>query len=90
MGNDLHHRVAIVTGGGRGIGRSIAFAYARAGADVLISAARNADEADEVAALSASLAGSIRAVHADVTVAGDVERLIERALEVRGRIDVLG
>lgn len=56
---------------------------------MLISAARNANEADEVAALGASLAGSIQAVQADVTVAGDAERLIERALEVRGRIDVL-
>ena len=38
---DLSGRVAIVTGGGRGIGRSIALGYARAGADVLISVARN-------------------------------------------------
>ena len=89
MRSDLRHRVAIVTGGGRGLGRSIALAYAQAGADVVISAARNAAEAEAVAVLGESLPGSIEAVQADVTVPGDVERLVARALDVRGRIDVL-
>jgi NAD(P)-dependent dehydrogenase (short-subunit alcohol dehydrogenase family) len=89
VGSDLRHRVAIVTGGGRGLGRSIALAYAQAGADVVISASRNADEAEAVAALGVSLPGSIHAVQADVTVAGDVERLVARALDISGRIDVL-
>jgi NAD(P)-dependent dehydrogenase (short-subunit alcohol dehydrogenase family) len=89
VGSDLRHRVAIVTGGGRGLGRSIALAYAQAGADVVISAARNADEAEAVAELASSLPGSIQAVQADVTVAGDVERLVARALDISGRIDVL-
>lgn len=86
---DLRGRVAIVTGGGRGIGRSIALGYARAGADVVISAARNRAEADAVAAESAALPGTIEAVQADVSVEEDVERLVERALSLRGRIDVL-
>ncbi len=86
---DLRDRVAIVTGGGRGIGRSIALGYARAGADVLVSAAHSPEEADAVAAESASLSGTIEAVQADVTVPGDVERLMERALSLRGSIDVL-
>jgi 3-oxoacyl-[acyl-carrier protein] reductase len=86
---DLRDRVAIVTGGGRGIGRSIALGYARAGAHVVISAARNPTEADAVANESAALPGSVEAVQADVSVAGDVERLVERALAIGGRIDVL-
>jgi 3-oxoacyl-[acyl-carrier protein] reductase len=86
---DLRDRVAIVTGGGRGIGRSIALGYARAGAQVIVSAARGRDEVAAVAAESASLPGEIHAVQADVTVPGDVERLVERALAVSGRIDVL-
>ena len=89
MPADLRERVAIVTGGGRGIGRAIALGYARAGADVLISAARNRAEAEAVAAESAALPGRIEAVRADVTVRDDVERLVERALSLRGRIDVL-
>jgi NAD(P)-dependent dehydrogenase (short-subunit alcohol dehydrogenase family) len=89
VGSDLRHRVAIVTGGGRGIGRSIALAYAGAGADVVISAARHAAEAEEVAALGAELPGSIDAVQADVTMSADIDRLVQRALDVRGRIDVL-
>lgn len=89
MNVDLRDRVAIVTGGGRGIGRSIALGYARAGADVVISAARRRDEAEAVAAEAKSLPGSVHAVQADVTVPGDVERLVEQALSLRGRIDVL-
>jgi 3-oxoacyl-[acyl-carrier protein] reductase len=86
---DLRDRVAIVTGGGRGIGRSIALGYARAGADVVISAARNPDEAAGVAAEGAALPGTIEAVQGDVTDVEEVDRLVERALAVRGRIDVL-
>jgi NAD(P)-dependent dehydrogenase (short-subunit alcohol dehydrogenase family) len=86
---DLRERVAIVTGGGRGIGRAIAHAYARAGADVVITAARHPEQAEEVAATAAELPGSVQAVGADVTVASDVERVVERALAMRGRIDVL-
>jgi NAD(P)-dependent dehydrogenase (short-subunit alcohol dehydrogenase family) len=86
---DLRDRVAIVTGGGRGIGRSIALGYARAGAHVLISVARNLAEADQVAAESASLPGRIEAVQADVTVPAEVDAMVERALAIRGRVDVL-
>ncbi len=78
-----------MTGGGRGLGRSIALAYAQAGADVVISAARNAHEAEAVAELGSSLPGSIQAAQADMTVVGDVERLVARALDISGRIDVL-
>ena len=89
LAGELHERVAIVTGGGRGIGRAIALGYANEGADVLISVARNPQESAEVVALGEALPGSIQAVRADVTVARDVDRLVQRALDVRGRIDVL-
>jgi NAD(P)-dependent dehydrogenase (short-subunit alcohol dehydrogenase family) len=86
---DLRERVAIVTGGGRGLGRAIALGYARAGADVVIGVARHTEEAEEVVAASTGESGAIDAVKADVTVAADVDRLVERALAIRGRIDVL-
>lgn len=86
---DLRQRVAIVTGGGRGLGRAIALGYAGAGADVVISVARNPAEADEVVAAGAGLPGSIQAIQADVTAGGDVDRLVEHALAIRGGIDVL-
>ena len=86
---DLTGLVAIVTGGGRGIGRSIALGYARAGADVLISVARDLAEAREVAAESESLPGRVEAVRADVTVPAEVDTLVERALAITGRVDVL-
>jgi NAD(P)-dependent dehydrogenase (short-subunit alcohol dehydrogenase family) len=86
---DLRERVAIVTGGGRGLGREIALGYAGAGADVVIGVARNPAEADEVVAAGESLPGSLRAVRADVAVPADVDRLVQAALAISGRIDVL-
>jgi len=86
---DLADHVAIVTGGGRGIGRAIALGYAQAGADVVISSARNVSEAEAVAAESAELPGAIHAIQADVTAEADVERLVAQAHAIRGRIDVL-
>jgi NAD(P)-dependent dehydrogenase (short-subunit alcohol dehydrogenase family) len=86
---NLSERVAIVTGGGRGIGRAIALAYANAGADVVVSAARSLDEISSVAAEASELAGAIHPIQADVTDEREVQRLVDRALAVRGRIDVL-
>ncbi|HET6869364.1 MAG TPA: SDR family NAD(P)-dependent oxidoreductase, partial [Solirubrobacteraceae bacterium] len=51
--------MAIVTGGGRGIGRAIALGYARAGAHVIIGVARNRAEADAVVEESRSLPGTV-------------------------------
>ncbi len=87
--SDLRDRVAIVTGGGRGIGRAIALGYAEAGADVVIAVVRNPDEAQDVVAQAEALPGSVQAVSADVTAPDEVERLVDRALSLRGRIDVL-
>jgi 3-oxoacyl-[acyl-carrier protein] reductase len=86
---DLRGRVAIVTGGGRGIGRAIALGYARAGAQVIVSVARNRAEADAVAEESRSMPGRVEAVQADVTMSADVEGLVARAMSYTGSIDVL-
>ncbi len=81
--------MAIVTGAGRGLGRAIALAYARAGAEVVITSARNPAEAEAVAAESATLPGRIEAMRADVTEAGDLRRVVGHALSLSGHVDVL-
>ena len=84
----LTDRVAIVTGGGTGIGRSIVLEFAQFGADVVVSGRRLQNlegVADEVTALGRrSLA-----VQADVTKRTDVDQLVQRTIEEFGRVDVL-
>ena len=76
---------AIVTGAGSGIGRATALRLAAAGFSVVaadVDEVRSAAVADEIGA------GTL-AVRADVTVAADVARLVESALDAFGRVDVL-
>ncbi len=76
----LDGRLALVTGGSRGIGRAIAEELARAGASVVIGYRSGAEEAAEVAA---AIGG--RAIQADVASAADAARLVEEA----GALDIL-
>jgi len=78
-----HH--ALVTGGGRGIGAAIAQALATAGARVTLLART----AGEIEATAKALPGGARAVTADVTDAGQVERAFREAQEASGDISIL-
>jgi 7-alpha-hydroxysteroid dehydrogenase len=80
-------RVAVVTGAGRGIGRGIALGLADAGADVVITARRQA-ELDEVAARITERGRRAVKVAADITAPDSVARLVQAAMTDLGRLDV--
>ena len=80
----LNKKIAIVTGGGRGIGKAIAGAFAREGAKVVVTAARQKSEIEEVAS---GIGGT--AVLADISKEGDVQKLVDSVVSEFGRIDIL-
>ena len=85
----LAGRIAIVTGGSRGIGRAIALALAREGARVAIGARGAADLEDALRALEAAGGGPHVAVPCDVTTPEGIEALVTRAVERLGGVDLL-
>ncbi len=84
----LDGKVAVVTGGNRGLGRSFALALAEAGADVAV-VARAEDRSAEVLEELRSRGGRALAVKADITVRGDVERMLDEVTTGLGPVDVL-
>ena len=84
----LQNRIAIVTGGGQGIGRGIARVFAQEGARVAI-AARSEDRLARVAEEIESLGGQVLAVAADVGRPEDVRRLVEDTVEHFGGLNIL-
>src|SRR5215207_7662897 len=89
MRHELAGRVAVVTGSARNIGRAIALQLARAGAAVVVSARSAQAEAEAVVREIADAGGRAVAQLADVTEPGEVERLMRRAVEAFGRLDIL-
>jgi NAD(P)-dependent dehydrogenase (short-subunit alcohol dehydrogenase family) len=84
----LDGKVAFVTGGARGIGKSVAIAFCEAGADVAIVDI-DIDEAGKTAEMLAQTTGSKTiAVKADVTVPEQVEAMMEEILAAYGKLDV--
>ena len=85
----LTGRRAIITGGDSGIGRAIAIAFAREGADVLISYLNEHEDANETALLVAQEGRKAVVVPGDISNESHCSFLIERAVEELGGIDIL-
>ena len=93
MGDRLKEKVAIVTGAGSvgpgwGNGKATAVLFAREGASVL-AADINPDAAQETAAIIDQEGGNCTPHEADVSHSDEVERMVERCLEIYGRVDIL-
>lgn len=88
MSGELEGRVALVTGGGRGIGCAIALHLADAGAHVAVSA-RSRHELDEVVEIIRSDGGTAAALECDLSVREQSQDLVSRASETVGPIDIL-
>jgi 3-oxoacyl-[acyl-carrier protein] reductase len=82
-------RVALVTGGGRNIGRAIALALARDGASVVVNVRSSRDEAESVVREIESAGGAAMACLADVTDRGAVDAMVAAVRQRFGRLDVL-
>src|SRR5580698_5533145 len=91
MSGELSGKTAIVTGGGRGMGRSMALGRARAGANVVITAARNRREMDTVVEEAAKTpeAGPIRPMLADAASEANCQRVVNETLKEFGGVHIL-
>jgi NAD(P)-dependent dehydrogenase (short-subunit alcohol dehydrogenase family) len=82
------NRVAIVTGGGRGIGKGITRVFTKHGIDVVI-AGRNFEKLEQTAKELKVPGAEIFPVKCDVAVQSDVERLFDKTIEKFGKVDIL-
>lgn len=87
--SSLGGKVALVTGGSRGIGRAIALGLARNGADVAVNYVRSADAAAEVVAEIESLGRRALAVQADVGDFDQAAALVKTTIQKLERLDIL-
>ena len=85
----LTDKVAVVTGGDSGIGRAVAIAYAREGADVVISYLSEDSDAEEVAELVRKAGRTAVLVRGDVSKAEHCREIIDTTVQELGRVDVL-
>ncbi len=86
---NLKNKVALITGGGRGIGRAIAERYGSLGASVVVNYSSGEEAAKETVATIERSGGAAIAVQADISKVADIERLFMASLEKFGRLDIV-
>jgi 3-oxoacyl-[acyl-carrier protein] reductase len=86
---ELEGKVAIVTGGTRGIGKAIALDLAANGADIALNYRKSADLAKELAATIGSMGRRALVVQADVSSFDDAQAMVQKVVDELGRIDIL-
>jgi len=84
----LKDKVAIITGGGSGIGRATSLAFAREGAKV-VAAARNLPRLEEVVEAIKANGGKARAIQTDISDREQIKRLVARTIDEFGQVDIL-
>jgi len=89
MAEELHGKVAIVTGGNTGIGKAVVLALAERGANVVIDYVSNPDATADLEKQVAALGEQAIGVDADVSNVAELQRLIDKAVEAFGRLDVM-
>jgi NAD(P)-dependent dehydrogenase (short-subunit alcohol dehydrogenase family) len=85
----LRERIALITGGDSGIGRAVALAFAREGADVAIVYAHSEQDADETLRAITDAGRRAHKVRADLSRDEDCARTVQEVVQAFGRIDVL-
>ena len=85
---ELTGKVAIVTGGGSGIGQGIALALAEAGVNVVICGRRN-EALEKTARTIEQAGGRVAIVQGDISQTSDVQRVVKAALDTFGQVDIL-
>ncbi|MFN8524313.1 MAG: enoyl-[acyl-carrier-protein] reductase FabL [Chloroflexota bacterium] len=86
---DLSGKLALVTGGGRGIGRAVALELARRGADLLINYLRNAEAAEATCAEISAIGRVAQPIRGHVGDPERVQRMFDQIREGHGRLDIL-
>jgi len=85
----LKGKVALVTGSSRGVGRAIALAYAKEGANVVVNYTANQTAGQEVVAAIEKMGSKAALVKADVSKAVDAEALVQKGIDEFGGLDIL-